>query len=607
MALLLLASPLGLAQNAPITFETGQFGSTWAFNTFENGTGFPMEVVANPFSGTGNTSATVAHFTASTDGQPWAGCETIHGAGIGTFNLTYANCIVKVWVRKPVLSDVAIKFARADGAAESEIKVANTVINAWQQLTFDFHGKVDAGGVITNLDQIVVFPDFRDRGGDAADTDCYFDNITFSAYTPPPLTSPPAAAPTPTASYVVSMFSNAYTNIPMSTWRTVWSGGGALTDLQIAGNDTKKYESLAYFGAEPVTSFDVTAMSTFNIDLWTADVTTFRVKLVDYGSNGVFGGGDDVEHEVTLTSPTLASWNSYHIPLSSFAGLVTKGHIGQLIPSGSSGTIFIDNVYFSGTAPTAPVVAAAAPTGGGGTVISLFSNAYTNIAMGTWRTGWSGGSTLTDLQIAGNDTKLYQDLGYFGVEPATPINASAMTTFHVDVWTPDVTTFRVKLVCSNGSEQEVNRTTTLFGWNRLEFALSEFPGATQKSSINLLVISQPGTGKKVYLDNIYFSGPSVTYTQVQYDAAVTAATAAGRVTGHNDVTSSPGTYSLYTTASIQDLKTDGSVIVNAGATTVNLTLPVQKSLGLNNWSAAGTLQLTLPKDADKQFYRLAVP
>jgi len=75
----------------------------------------------------------------------------------------------------------------------------------------------------------------------------------------------------------------------------------------------------------------------------------FKVKLVDFGADGGFGGGDDVEHELTLsaaTSPALAtgSWVRLDLPLASFTNLTTRGHLAQLIISGSLGTVFVDNV-----------------------------------------------------------------------------------------------------------------------------------------------------------------------------------------------------------------------------------------------------------------------
>jgi hypothetical protein len=61
------------------------------------------------------------------------------------------------------------------GGAQVEIKVANTVINAWQELVFDFSSRIGNGqDGSTNIDQIVIFPDFIARG---ANDVIYFDNI----------------------------------------------------------------------------------------------------------------------------------------------------------------------------------------------------------------------------------------------------------------------------------------------------------------------------------------------------------------------------------------------------------------------------------------------
>jgi hypothetical protein len=71
------------------------------------------------------------------------------------------------------------------------------------------------------------------------------------------------------------------------------------------------------------------------------------VKLVDFGANGTYQGGDDVEHELTFTAPTQNAWNYYSINLSDFTGLTTKAHIAQIIMSGSGGDYYIDDIYFS--------------------------------------------------------------------------------------------------------------------------------------------------------------------------------------------------------------------------------------------------------------------
>ena len=165
------------AQNSPIDFETGGYGATWTWTVFENGSNPSLEIVTNPNTGGINSSATVAKFTALQTGQPWAGCESLHGSDIGTFSLDATNSTVKIMVYKTVISDVGLKFVIPSSGSLGEIKVANTVTNAWEELTFDFSSHIGLPEAI-GIDQIVVFPDF-DLGGRTQDNIIYFDNISF--------------------------------------------------------------------------------------------------------------------------------------------------------------------------------------------------------------------------------------------------------------------------------------------------------------------------------------------------------------------------------------------------------------------------------------------
>src|SRR5690606_8181752 len=116
----------------------------------------------------------------------------------------------------------------------------------------------------------------------------YIDNVYFSNETVEQPQEPMVAAPDPTIpqAQVISLFSNHYTNnIPMATWHTDWSQA-TLQDVQIQGNDTKKYVGLNYVGAEPVSQIDATDMTHFNFNAWSADFTQLRIKLVDFGANG---------------------------------------------------------------------------------------------------------------------------------------------------------------------------------------------------------------------------------------------------------------------------------------------------------------------------------
>jgi hypothetical protein len=173
----LFVTALALSQNGPIDFEAGGNGASWTWTVFENDSNPPLEIIANPDPSGLNTSATVAKFTALQAGAPFAGVESMHGSDIGTFTLDASNALVKIMVWKSVISDVGIKFATASSASDGEIKVANTLVNQWEELTFDFSSRIGLPAS-TDIDQIVVFPDFDAR---VSDNIVYFDSITFSS------------------------------------------------------------------------------------------------------------------------------------------------------------------------------------------------------------------------------------------------------------------------------------------------------------------------------------------------------------------------------------------------------------------------------------------
>lgn len=169
----------GTAPYNPIDFEAGGFGADWTWTVFENDTNPAVEIVANPETTGINTSSTVAKITALTGGQPWVGSESLHGSDIGSFSFDSTNSIVKIMVYKTVISDVGLKFAEASGDAQPEVKVTNTLVNQWEELTFDLSGSIGQGatGII---DQIIIFPDFNLEGR-TSDNVVYFDNITFGS------------------------------------------------------------------------------------------------------------------------------------------------------------------------------------------------------------------------------------------------------------------------------------------------------------------------------------------------------------------------------------------------------------------------------------------
>ncbi len=514
LCLLVLVSSLSFAQNVPIDFESGGNGASWTWTTFENDDNPALEIVANPSKLAPNTSDSVAKFTARSTGQPWAGCETLHGAGIGKFTLDANTSTIKIMVYKPVISDVGIKLVENNSGSLGEIKVANTKTNEWEELTFDFSSRA---GI--EYDQIVIFMDFQAR---SSENICYFDNITFSPAASVPEPTVAAADPEFHEDSVISMFSNVYTDVTVDTWRTPWSSA-TLSDVQVAGNDVKKYSGLDFVGIETVGGnlIDASGMEHLNFDIWSHNSTQFKIKLVDFGADQAFGGGDDTEHELVFDAPATEEWVNYHIPLTDFTGLGATSNLAQYIlvsqPSGTS-VIYLDNMFFSkGSSLAEPMAGPDDPSFDAANVISLFSGVYTDVTVDTWRTPWSS-ATLTDVQIDGNDAKKYSSMDFVGIETvgANLVDASDMDHINFDIWSPNSTQFKIKLVdfgadqaFGGGDDTEhelVFDAPATEQWINYRIPLADFTGLTATNNMaQIILVSQPTGSSVIYLDNLFFS------------------------------------------------------------------------------------------------------
>jgi len=344
-----------------------------------------------------------------------------------------------------------------------------------------------------------------------------------------PSAGPPA--PAHAADSVISLFSDAYDDVTVDTWSADWDAAD-LTDIEIAGDPVRLYTNLSFAGIEFTSqTVDATGMDYFRMDIWTPDATAlpaaFRVKLVDFGADGAFAGGDDSEHELTITAADgLASeeWVHLDLWLNDFANLASRANLAQLIISGEPNTVYLDNVYFrQGAAPPPkpePTEPAPAPEESADDVISLFSDAYDNVAVDTWSASWDQ-ATVEDVEVSGDAVKKYTGLTFAGIEfTSATLDVSGMTHFRMDIWTPDDTAvpaaFRVKLVdfgadgvWSPGvddSEHELTLTAddglATGEWVRLDLALADFTNLASSEHLAQLIIS--GDPNTVYVDNVYF-------------------------------------------------------------------------------------------------------
>ena len=332
-----------------------------------------------------------------------------------------------VWTPDPTAAPAAFKILLVDYGADGnfdggddsshELAFTSPILQTGAWVSLDIPLENFAGlANKANIAQLVLSGDIPN---------VFVDNVYFYNGGPIQRIEPSSPAPAPTAdpNNVISLYSNAYTNVAVDTWSADWDQA-ELNDIQILGDDVKLYTGLAFAGIEFTSQpVDASNMERFHMDIWTPDPTSapaaFRIKLVDFGADGAFDGGDDVEHEITLdanTTPGLAteSWVSIDLPLSDFPGLTTKGSLAQMIISGDPNTIYVDNVYFysgGGSTATEPTQAAPTPIRSETNVVSLFSDVYPNVNVDTWRTDWSA-ADFEDVLINGDNTKKYSNFRF---------------------------------------------------------------------------------------------------------------------------------------------------------------------------------------------------
>jgi Secretion system C-terminal sorting domain len=157
-----------------------------------------------------------------------------------------------------------------------------------------------------------------------------------------------------------------------------------------------------------------------------------------------------------------------------------------------------------------PALPPASPTAASADVISLFSDSYTNITGTDWFPNWGQTTVVSDIAIFGNNIKVYSNTNYQGVQFVAPINASAMTNLHLDIWTADCTAFDVFLINTpplTQVEQKVTLTPNNTGWNSFDIALSQYTNIVLSGVGQFKFVATP-SGSNIYIDNIYFWKPS---------------------------------------------------------------------------------------------------
>ncbi|CAH8282859.1 hypothetical protein EV196_101710 [Mariniflexile fucanivorans] len=391
-------------------------------------------------------------------------------------------------------------FPISSGTGEKSV-VKNLVADEWVSFDIPLSDFTSQG---LSMDDLFQFKFVSPTGTGTI----FLDNIYF--YKPSSIpTEPIVKAPTPTApqANVISIFSNAYTNVALSEVNPNWGQSTTLSSVNIESNTTWLYENLNYTGL--VTDYgnptDLTGKTFVHFDYFTPDATTLGLKLV----NTSYADGNALKEDIEFVSSlSLGTWVSVDIPLSDFSTDISG--ITQIIFESSTAKVYIDNLYFytngDGSAPT---VAAPTPTFSASSVVSIFSDAYTNVALSEVNPNWGQTTTLTTTNIGGNNIWSYQSLNYTGIVTSydNPTNLSGLKYVHFDYFTPDATTLGLKLVNTayadgNALKEDIEYVTSIIKgtWVSVDIPLANY--STDISAISQFVFES--SGANVYIDNFYF-------------------------------------------------------------------------------------------------------
>jgi len=163
-------------------------------------------------------------------------------------------------------------------------------------------------------------------------------------------------------------------------------------------------------------------------------------------------------------------------------------------------------------------------------VISVYSDAYTNIGVTTLATEWSQGSLTDEVEIeSGEFALLYNIENFIGIQLENGNDLTNFTHMHFDYWVADESVeagaiLNPKLSNHAGLPEtegetsaigSVNPVSTAGEWVSFDVALDDFTsesanGSLDRESIYQIVMTTAGTISDVYIDNIYFYNQTAT-------------------------------------------------------------------------------------------------
>ena len=305
----------------------------------------------------------------------------------------------------------------------------------------------------------------------------------------------PAPKPTDPAENVISVFSDDYSSIPGTIFNINQGQNTSTSIVVVQADNILKYENLDFQTTKFSTLQNIISRTSLHINYFTEDATELKLYLVDSNDN----------EEKYDFSVTLNSWQTVNIPLSVFEAVVDFSSISEIKIEGN-GTVYVDNIFFTGNdpVPTGPRVSAPVPEYDQTEVISIFSDSYSNPEGINYNPDWGQSTSTSLITIDDNNTLKYENLDYQGTDFGTSIDLTEMEFLHIDYWTEDATSLQAFIISPGPLEKPFDISVNKNGWQSIDIPLSEYSDVVNLSDVFQIKIVGNGT---VYFDNILFWTP----------------------------------------------------------------------------------------------------
>ena len=152
---------------------------------------------------------------------------------------------------------------------------------------------------------------------------------------------------------------------------------------------------------------------------------------------------------------------------------------------------------------TQPQSAAPTPSIDSQNVIAIYSDYYDSIENVNTNPDWDQATSVTEIQIEGDNVLRYGNLNYQGTDFGdNKQDVSGLDNLHLDYWAQDSTSLRVYVISPGPLETSFEVSVQPQSWQQLVIPLSRFASVVDLSDVFQLKIEGNGT---IFLDNIYFA------------------------------------------------------------------------------------------------------